>query len=141
MILKECTSERYLPIMINSFQADTLASELQGLPIEQRAAPGLFLSEVNASPSDVICVTVHFENDIYYAKVLLYPQEKLLEVKCPIGVALSLAFRTQVPTLVSTEIMNKWALILNDELTSGTSNSIIKTTDEINSIAREVLHF
>ena len=142
LILKEDNSERYLPIVINSEQADILAKEITGnISIELSSAPEIFLSGVNASTSDIICVTIHFENDIYYAKVLLYPQDEPLDVKCPIGVALSLAFRTQVPMLVSAEVMNKWALALNGESTWGTSNSIIKTTDVINSIAREALHF
>ena len=111
LILKEDNSERYLPIVINSEQADILAKEITGnISIELSSAPKIFLSGVNASTSDIICVTIHFENDIYYAKVLLYLQDKPLEMKCPIGVALSLAYRTQAPILVNSEIMDKWAL-------------------------------
>jgi bifunctional DNase/RNase len=126
LILKEKETEHYLPIWLSSAQADILATELQGLPLEQRTAPGLFLNSVNAACSDIICVTVHFDKDIFYAKVLIYPKDEPLEVKCPFGVAIALAYRAQVPILVSSEIMNKWSLALNWEWTWGASNSIIK---------------
>jgi hypothetical protein len=60
LILKEKETEHFLPIMFSSAQADILAAELQGLPIEQRTAPGLFLKGVNAPYSDIICVTTYY---------------------------------------------------------------------------------
>jgi bifunctional DNase/RNase len=132
LILKEDSPERYLPVAISSEQADILTKELTSdLSVELRSAPSLFLSSVNASPSDIVCVTIHFDNDVYYAKVLLYLKDEPLDVKCPICIALSLAYRTKVPILVDSEIMGKWSLTSHCDWTWGAADAIIKAAAEI----------
>jgi bifunctional DNase/RNase len=126
LILKEEGEERFLPIWVSSAQADILTKELKCLPIEQRAVPGQFLKDISASFSDVICITIHFDNGVYYAKVLLYLKDKPLEMKCPIGVALSLAYRTQAQILVNSEIMDKYSLSPQWDWRWGASDVVIK---------------
>ncbi|MBN1368558.1 MAG: bifunctional nuclease family protein [Dehalococcoidales bacterium] len=111
LILKEIASERYLPIYISLDQADLLTKELtHELPPGRYNTPAAFLKKANATLSDIICITINQDNDIYSAKVLFYVNDGPVDVKCPIGVALSLADRAQVPILVNSEIMAKAAL-------------------------------
>ena len=113
-ILKEIASERYLPIYISLDQADLLTKELtHELPPGRDNPPATFLKKVNATLSDIICITIYQDKDIYSAKVLFYVNDGPVDVKCPIGVALSLADRAQVPILVNSEVMAKAALTVS----------------------------
>jgi bifunctional DNase/RNase len=127
LILKEDGSERYLPIVINSLQADILMEELTStsLSTDLKSAPGLFLSSSNVSHSDVICVTIYFDNGTYYAKVIFYIKDEPREERCSLGVALALAYRTGKPIFINSEVMDKFALALYQEWTWGAADSVI----------------
>jgi len=115
IILKQKGAERYLPFWVSSSQADIRATELQGRPIKSMA-PDLFLSNIKAADSNIKsnikCVTIHLENDAFYAKVLLSQHDKPYEVKCPIGIALTLAFRVEAPILVDEVLFDKVGVAL-----------------------------
>ncbi len=106
IILKQKGAERYLPFWVSSSQADILATELQGRP-DKSTDPDLFLANINAADSDIKCVTIHLENNTFYAKVLLSQHDKPYEAKCPIGVALTLAYRAEAPILVDAALFNE----------------------------------
>jgi bifunctional DNase/RNase len=89
IILKQKGPERYLPIWAGQSQANILAAQIQGQP---STAPGLFLANINAADSDIKCVTIHLENDTFH--------NEPYEVKCPIGIALTLGYKTEAPILV-----------------------------------------
>ena len=80
IILKQKGAECYLPFWVSSSQADILATELQGRP-DKSTDPDLFLANINASDSNIKCVTIHLENDAFYTKVLLSQHDKSYEVK------------------------------------------------------------
>jgi len=112
IILKQKGAENYLPIWASSSQADILAAEIQGQP---STAPDLFLANINAANSKIKSVTIHLENDTFYAKLLLHQQAKLAEAKCPIGIALTLAFRAGALILVDEMLFDKAGLKLSPE--------------------------
>jgi len=106
IILKQKGAECYLPFRVSSSQADILAAQLQGRP-DKSIDPDLFLANINAADSDIKCVTVHLENDTFYAKVLLSRHDEPYEVRCPIGVALTLACRVEAPIWVDEALFDK----------------------------------
>jgi hypothetical protein len=111
IILKQKGAECYLPFWVSSSQADILATELQGRP-DKSTDPDLFLANINASDSNIKCVTIHLENDTFYAKVLLSQHDKPYEAKCPIGIALTLAYKAEAPILVDEALFNKVGVTL-----------------------------
>jgi hypothetical protein len=111
IILKQKGAERYLPIWVSSSQADILAAQLQGRSAES-TAPNVFLANINSADSDIKCVTIRMENDTFYAKLLLYQQDKSEEVKCPIGIALALAYRAGAPILADEALFDKAGVTL-----------------------------
>jgi len=111
IILKQKGAERYLPIWVSSSQADILAAQLQGRP-DKSTDPDLFLANINASDSNIKCVTIHLENDTFYAKVLLSQHDEPYEVKCPIGIALTLGYGSGAPILVDEALFDKAGLTL-----------------------------
>ena len=111
IVLKQKGTEHYLPFWVSSSQADILAMELQGRSAES-TAPNVFLANINSADSDIKCVTIRMENDTFYAKLLLYQQDKSEEVKCPIGIALALAYRAGAPILADEALFDKAGVTL-----------------------------
>jgi len=105
IILREKGPENYLPLWVNPLQADILADQLQGRP-DKSVDPDLFLANINAADSDIKGVTIHLENNTFYAKLLLSRHEPY-EVRCPIGIALTLACRVEAPILVDEALFDK----------------------------------
>src|SRR4030042_1939576 len=106
IILQQKGADCYLPFRVSPSQADILADQLQGRP-DKSVDPDLFLANINATDSDIKCVTIHLENNTFYAKLLLSHHNDPYEVKCPIGIALTLGYRTEAPILVDETVFNK----------------------------------
>jgi hypothetical protein len=111
IILKQRGAEHYLPFWVSSSQADILATELQGRP-DKSVDPDLLLANINAAGSDIEGVTIHLENNAFYAKLLFSRHDKPYEVRCPMGVALTLAYRAEAPILVDEALFNKVGVTL-----------------------------
>ena len=106
ILLQQKGAESYLPFWVSPSQADILAAQLQGRP-DKCIDPDLFLANINAACSVIKCVTIHLENNTFYAKILLSRHGKPYEVKCPIGIALTLACRAEAPILVDEVLFDK----------------------------------
>jgi len=106
LILKQKGAECYLPFWVSSSQADILADQLNGLP-DKSTDPDYFLANINAANSNIKYVTIQLENSTFYAKVLFSYHDKPCEVKCPMGIALTLACRADAPILVDEALFDK----------------------------------
>jgi len=122
LILKEKVAEeypaieRYLPIWISPPQADIIIGELLQRPDKSRA-PDIFLASINATESEIECVTIHIEGETYYARVQLCHRDEVRKVKCPIAVAVNFASRTGASILVDEATWDKAALTINRDWT------------------------
>jgi len=119
IILQQKGADCYLPFWVSSSQADILATELQGRP-DKGTDPDLFLANINAADSDIKCVTIHLENNTFYAKILFSHPDEPYEVKCPIGIALTLAYRVEAPILVDEALFDKAGVTLPPDPVSTT---------------------
>ena len=106
LILQQKGAECYLSFWISPSQADILAAQLRGLP-DKSTDSDLFLANINATDSDIKCVTVHLEHNTFCAKMLFSRRDKPYEVKCPMGIALALACRANAPILVDEAVLDK----------------------------------
>ncbi len=106
IILKQKGAACCLPFWVSPSQADILSAHLKGRP-DKSTDPDLFLANINAADSDIKCVTVHLEHNTFCAEILLSRHDKPCEVKCPLGVALTLACRVEAPILVDEVLFDK----------------------------------
>jgi len=106
VILKQKGAECYLPLWVSPPQADILAAQLVGRP-DKSADPDLFLANINATDDDVKGATIHLEDNAFYAKLLLSHHDEPYEVRCPIGIALTLACRVGAPILADEALFDK----------------------------------
>jgi uncharacterized protein len=101
----------FLPVWVSFCQADILASQLQEQS-DKSSAVDLFLADIDAVDSDIGGVTIHLENSIVYAKVLLLNAGRSSEVRCPIGIALAIAVRSEAPILIEETLFDKAGVCL-----------------------------
>ena len=106
LILKPKEVDSYLPIWISPSQAEILADQLHGRP-DKKKDLDLFLADNNATDSNIERTTIYLDNNTFFARVLLSGHAGHYEVKCPIGLALALAVRTNAPILVDEALFDR----------------------------------
>ena len=112
LILKRKNGDSFVPIWISQQQGQTLANELHGRP-DSKKELNAFLVDNNAADSDIECAAIYLENNTFYAKVLLSRHHRPYEVNCPIGLALALAVRANVPILVDEALFDRAGVCLS----------------------------
>lgn len=107
LILKEKGEDNYLSIWVSPSHAEILAAQLHRRP-DKKKDLALFLTTISAADADDIkCTTIYLEDTTFYGKVLLSRHGRSYGVRCPIGVALALAVRTNAPILVDEALFDK----------------------------------
>lgn len=117
VILKEKTSNRYLPIWIGPAEADVIALKLNRAIKMARPATHDFLYKIiKVTGFKVKLVKISaLLNDTFYAKVFIANADKSYEVDCRPSDALAVAVRARVPVYVAQRVLNKAGIILDPE--------------------------
>ena len=113
LILKQKDgANAYLPLWISRQEGRILANVLQGRPDSSKALDA-FLADNKATESDTGCAAVYSEDTALVAKVLLSRHRRPYEVRCPIGQALALAVRANVPILLDDALFDRAGVCLS----------------------------
>lgn len=108
VILKEKLAERYLPIYIDPSQADVIKRELMEIGSPRPAHFDLSLDGVDIENFKPVSVIINrFEDNIFYAKLLLKNGNESREVECLPAEALAFGIRKGLPILVEAEVLDK----------------------------------
>jgi len=116
VILKEKTSDRYLPIWIGPNEADAIAVKLQGVSVPRPLTHDLLNSVINILGAAVNSIIVNdLKNDTFFARVILDVDGKQVEVDSRPSDALALAVRTGVPIYAEESVLEKAGILLDGE--------------------------
>ncbi len=116
VILKEKMAERYLPIWIGPAEADAIAVKLQGVTVPRPLTHDLLQSVIDVLGATINSIIVNdLKNDTFYAKVILNVDGGLMEVDSRPSDALALAVRADVPIYVDEIVLDKAAILLDQE--------------------------
>jgi bifunctional DNase/RNase len=128
VILKEKTSDRYLPIWIGPAEADAIAVKLQGVTVPRPLTHDLLSSVIDTLGAAVNSIIVNdLKNDTFFAKVILEIDGKHVEVDSRPSDALALAVRTGVPIFADESVLEKAGILLDGE----TGRPIFDEKDEV----------
>jgi len=107
VILKDTTTERYLPIWIGPSEADAITVELQNMEVARPLTHDLLKSVIQTMGGEVkyICVN-NLEDDIFYAKIVILLGEKEVEIDSRPSDAIALSVRVRVPIYVEERVMD-----------------------------------
>ena len=117
IILREVEAERYLAIWIDPFMAETITLALQEAEVMRPLTHDLLKNILNTMNTRVVRVEVlALRGDVYYGNIVLEYDGQVLDVDARPSDCLALAVRTNVPILVSEEVMVSAGIIPEEDL-------------------------
>ena len=126
-ILKEDSSERYLPIWIGPCEADSITVRLQNLEMARPLTHDILAQTISELGGKVLHVSIHdLRNDVVYASIVIEQNSEQIELDARPSDALALAVRTDIPIFVTTEVMKKASITPEDDITydNDTTNNL-----------------
>ncbi|NQS92363.1 MAG: bifunctional nuclease family protein [Chloroflexi bacterium] len=117
VILRELTSERYLPIMVGIYEAEHLTLALQGVEVSRPLTYDLFVNILDTLGAELIHVEiVALKDETYFGNIAITINGTLHSIDSRPSDAMNLAIRLQVPIFIAKEVMDEAGLIPEDDL-------------------------
>ena len=116
VILKEKSSDRYLPIWIGPAEADAIAVQLQEVSVPRPLTHDLLRSVIDTLGAVVNHVLVNdLSNDTFYARIILDVNGGSMEIDSRPSDAIALAVRAKVPIYADEQVLDKAGVLLDKE--------------------------
>jgi bifunctional DNase/RNase len=121
VILREVDAERYLAIWIGVYEAEHLTIALQDVKISRPLTYDLFKNVIQSLDARILRVeVVALHKETFYGNIIMEVNGKEINIDSRPSDALNLAIRTNVPILVSQEVMESAGIIPEeDEIREG----------------------
>ncbi|MCB2209476.1 bifunctional nuclease family protein [bacterium] len=117
VILKEKDQERFLPIWIGLYEAEAITIALQEIQVARPQTHDLLKTLIQNLNGRLIQVeVVSLSDDVFYGSLILEVNGEQKQVDCRPSDALALAARTQVPILISEDVMRQAAIIPEEDI-------------------------
>ncbi len=105
IVLKDKTSERYVPIWIGPYEAESITIALQNIAVARPLTHDLVLSLLHQLEGRLLRVEITgLVTDTYYANLVI-ETDKTVYIDCRPSDAMALVARTGVPIFVDDEIL------------------------------------
>lgn len=118
VILKQKGQERYLPIWIGLYEAEAITIALQEIQIARPQTHDLLKILIKTLNAELIRVEViSLSDDVFYGNLVLKINDEIHNIDCRPSDALALAARTQVPILISEDVMRQAGIIPEPDIT------------------------
>ena len=112
VILKEKEAERYLPIWIGPFEANSIAMKIQGMAPERPITHDLMLAtfgELGISVSRIVVTSL--TEEVFFARLHFKQDSREFDVDSRPSDAIALAVRFECPIFVSSEVLERAGVI------------------------------
>ncbi len=123
VILRDKSSDRYLPIWIGAAEADAIAVQLQEVAVARPLTHDLLRSVIDTLGAHVNHVIVNdLSNDTFYARIVLDVNGSSMEIDSRPSDAIALAVRVKVPIYADESVLDKAGVMLDKDgetVTSG----------------------
>jgi bifunctional DNase/RNase len=117
VILREVNAERYLAIWIDPYMAEQITYALQEVEVARPMTHDLMKNLLRSLDARVIRVEViSLRNDVFYGNVVVEANGHTLDIDSRPSDALALAVRTNVPILVSREVMDAAGIVPEEDM-------------------------
>lgn len=117
IILREVGTERYLPIWIGVYEAEAIAIALQEVEVARPLTHDLLKNIFNAVNAKVLRVEViSLKDDTYFGNIVAQVNGHVIDIDSRPSDALALAVRTNVPILVSQDVMDSAGITPEEDL-------------------------
>lgn len=110
VILKDITSERFLPIWIGPYEAEAITVSLQQMEVARPLTHDLLRNILETLGAEVQQVNItDLRDDVFYARIIVHVNGHELEIDSRPSDALALAVRVHVPVFVDESVMEQAA--------------------------------
>jgi len=117
VVLKEESSERFLPIWIGPFEADAITLQLQGMEAPRPLTHDLLKSVIETLGGEVMHILISsLERNTYFARIVLDVNGDSVEIDSRPSDAIALAVRVSVPIFVAEEVMEQAGMMPEQEM-------------------------
>jgi bifunctional DNase/RNase len=131
VILKEKSSDRYLPIWIGPAEADAIAVQLQEVSVARPLTHDLLRSVIDNLGAVVNHVLVNdLANDTFYARIVLDVNGNSMEIDSRPSDAIALAVRAKVPIFADEQVLAKAGVMLDKDGEPGANGERAKIDPE-----------
>ncbi|MCF6185528.1 MAG: DUF151 domain-containing protein [Bacteroidales bacterium] len=116
LILEEDDGSRRLPVIIGTAEAQSIAIQLENLKPYRPLTHDLFVSMANSFHIEVLEVNIiRLEEGIFYSEIVCKREHAVIKIDSRTSDAVAIALRFHAPIYVTEDIMNKAAMIFDDE--------------------------
>ena len=131
VVLKETDGERFLPIWIGPFEADAITIELQGVEVARPLTHDLLKSVIYLLGAEVTRIVINdLSNDTFFARIVLDAEGDEIEVDSRPSDAIALAVRCSIPLLVADHVMDRAAIVPEEDASSDGERESSSASDE-----------
>lgn len=117
VILRERQAERYLPIWIGVYEAESITIALQEVEVARPLTHDLLKNIFNQLGARIVRVeVVALRDDTFYGNIVAEVDDRTLNVDSRPSDALAIAVRAHVPILVSRSVMDSAGIIPEEDL-------------------------
>lgn len=119
VVLREVNAERYLPIWIGPYEAESITIALQEIEVARPQTHDLIKNMMNTLNARLVRVeVVALRDDVFFGSLVIDYNGQMLDIDTRPSDALALAVRAHVPILVSREVMDAAGIIPEQEVHS-----------------------
>ena len=141
VVLKEKSSERYLPIWIGNNEADAIVIQLQNVPVPRPQTHDLLKTIINEMAAKVSRIVVSdLSEEVFYARINLEVNGKVVEIDSRPSDAIALAVRLKAPIFAEDTVLEKAGVNL-DGAQESESADVEKTPEEREAEAQKLSAF
>ncbi len=119
VILRQTDVQRYLPIWIGPYEAESITVALQEVEISRPMTHDLLKNLFTVLNTKLLRVEiVALKSDIYYGNLVAEADGKIVNIDSRPSDAVALALRAHVPILVAQAVMDEASILPEDDLSS-----------------------
>jgi bifunctional DNase/RNase len=117
VILREKDTERYLPIWIGVYEAESITIALQEVEVARPLTHDLLANVINQLDARVLRVeVVALRDDTFYGNIVAEKDGNILNIDSRPSDALAIAVRAHVPILVARSVMESAGIVPEEDL-------------------------
>lgn len=144
VVLRDINAERYLPIWIGPYEAESITIALQEIEVSRPQTHDLLKNIINSLNARLLRVEVlSLRDDVFYGNLVVEINDMTIEIDSRPSDALALAARTHSKILISEEVMESAGIIpetdIQDQTEVGQGQSFNKSKEPVDEESEERL--
>ncbi len=117
VILREKNAERYLPIWIGVYEAESITIALQEVEVARPLTHDLMKNILTALNTRVLRVeVVALKDDTFYGNIVAETSDNIINIDARPSDALAIAVRSHVPILVARSVMDTAGILPEEDI-------------------------